>query len=98
MIGTVLLVILIVILVGALPTWPHSVSWGYGPSGGVGLIVILEVGGALFDAIGPYAPFTLIGVGNLAVMAYARWVARTEPGRWPRDLRGGATACGDGHE
>ena len=66
--------------------------------GGVGLIVILEVGGALFDAIGPYAPFTLIGVGNLAVMAYARWVARTEPGRWPRDLRGGATACGDGHE
>ena len=55
--------------------------------GGVGLIVLLEVGGALFDVVGPYAPFTVIGVGNLLVMAYARWVARVEPGRWPKDLR-----------
>jgi len=40
-IGTILLVILILALVGALPSWPHSRSWGYGPSGGVGLIVVV---------------------------------------------------------
>ena len=39
--GTILLVILIVILIGALPTWSHSASWGYYPSGGLGLIVII---------------------------------------------------------
>lgn len=41
--GTILLIILILILVGALPSWPHSKSWGYGPSGGVGLIVLIVV-------------------------------------------------------
>ncbi|MFZ6712717.1 DUF3309 domain-containing protein [Undibacterium sp. TC9W] len=40
---TILLVILILALVGALPTWPHSRSWGYGPSGVTGLIVIILV-------------------------------------------------------
>ena len=39
--GTVLLVILILMLHGAIPTWPHSRSWGYGPSGGLGLVVII---------------------------------------------------------
>ena len=39
--GTILLVILILILVGALPTWPHSKSWGYYPSGGLGLVVLI---------------------------------------------------------
>jgi hypothetical protein len=39
--GTVLLVILILFLVGALPRWPHSASWGYYPSGGLGLILII---------------------------------------------------------
>jgi hypothetical protein len=43
MLGTILLVVLILILVGALPTWPHSRSWGYGPSGGLGLIVIILI-------------------------------------------------------
>ncbi len=38
---TILIVILILILVGALPTWPHSKSWGYYPSGGVGLILLI---------------------------------------------------------
>jgi hypothetical protein len=38
---TVLLVILILMLLGAIPTWPHSRSWGYGPSGSLGLIVII---------------------------------------------------------
>lgn len=42
-IGTILLIILILILVGALPSWPHSKSWGYGPSGGIGLIVLIVV-------------------------------------------------------
>jgi hypothetical protein len=40
-IGTILLVVLILILVGALPTWPHSKNWGYYPSGGLGLIVLI---------------------------------------------------------
>jgi hypothetical protein len=40
-VGTILLVVLILILVGALPTWPHSKSWGYYPSGGLGLIVLI---------------------------------------------------------
>ncbi len=40
-IGTILLVILILMLLGAIPTWPHSRSWGYGPSGGLGLLVVV---------------------------------------------------------
>jgi hypothetical protein len=39
--STILLVILILILLGVIPTWPHSRSWGYGPSGGIGLILII---------------------------------------------------------
>lgn len=42
-IGTILLIVLLLILVGALPTWPHSRSWGYGPSGGLGLLVVVLV-------------------------------------------------------
>lgn len=41
--GTILLIILILLLVGALPTWPHSRSWGYGPSGITGVIVIVLI-------------------------------------------------------
>ncbi len=41
MLGTILLVFLVLVLVGALPTWPHSRSWGYYPSGGLGLIVVV---------------------------------------------------------
>ena len=40
-IGTLLLIVLVLILVGALPTWPHSQEWGYGPSGGLGLVVVI---------------------------------------------------------
>jgi hypothetical protein len=39
--GTILIIILILLLIGALPTWPYSSGWGYYPSGGVGLIVII---------------------------------------------------------
>jgi hypothetical protein len=39
--GLILLIILILALVGVIPTWPHSRGWGYGPSGGVGLIVVI---------------------------------------------------------
>ena len=39
--GTILLILLIIFLVGALPTWSHSRSWGYYPSSGLGLIVII---------------------------------------------------------
>jgi Protein of unknown function (DUF3309) len=40
-IGTILLIILVLMLIGVFPTWPHSRSWGYGPSGGLGLILII---------------------------------------------------------
>jgi len=40
-IGTILLIVLVLILVGALPTWPHSKNWGYYPSGGLGLLVLI---------------------------------------------------------
>ena len=43
MLGTVLLVVLILALLGALPTWPHSRGWGYYPSGGVGLLLVILV-------------------------------------------------------
>ena len=41
MISTVLLVVLLLLLIGALPTWPHSREWGYYPSGGLGLVLII---------------------------------------------------------
>jgi hypothetical protein len=41
MLGTILLIILILLLIGALPTWPYSQGWGYYPTGGLGLIVII---------------------------------------------------------
>ncbi|EGY02077.1 MULTISPECIES: DUF3309 family protein [Nitrospirillum] len=41
MIGTVLLVILVLLLIGALPSWPYSSGWGYGPSGLLGLVLIV---------------------------------------------------------
>ncbi|MEX0741063.1 MAG: DUF3309 family protein [Pseudohongiella sp.] len=40
-VGTILLIVLILILVGAIPAWPHSRSWGYGPSGAVGVVVVI---------------------------------------------------------
>ena len=43
MLGTILIIILILALVGALPTWGHSRNWGYGPSGGLGLIVVIII-------------------------------------------------------
>lgn len=41
--GTILLIVLILMLIGAIPTWPHSKGWGYGPSGGLGLVVIILI-------------------------------------------------------
>ncbi|MGA2787460.1 MAG: DUF3309 family protein [Verrucomicrobiota bacterium] len=43
MLGTILLIVLILMLVGAFPTWPHSRSWGYYPSGGLGLLLVILV-------------------------------------------------------
>lgn len=43
MLGTLLLVILILLLIGAFPAWPHSRSWGYAPSGTLGVVVIIVV-------------------------------------------------------
>jgi hypothetical protein len=41
--GTILLIVLILMLIGAIPSWPHSRSWGYGPSGGLALVVVIVV-------------------------------------------------------
>lgn len=41
--GTILLVIVVLLLLGAVPTWRHSRSWGYGPSGGLGLVLLVLV-------------------------------------------------------
>jgi uncharacterized protein DUF3309 len=43
MLGTLLLVILVIMLVGALPAWPYSRGWGYYPSGGLGLVLLIIV-------------------------------------------------------
>lgn len=43
MLGTILLIILVLLLVGALPAWPHSRAWGYGPTGGIGLLVVILI-------------------------------------------------------
>jgi Protein of unknown function (DUF3309) len=43
MFGTILLIILILLLIGALPTWPYSAEWGYYPSGGLGLVVVIII-------------------------------------------------------
>ena len=40
-IGTIILLVVVLLLVGALPSWPHSRGWGYGPSGGLGLVVLV---------------------------------------------------------
>lgn len=43
MLGTIVLVVVILMLVGAIPTWPHSRSWGYYPSGGLGLVLLILI-------------------------------------------------------
>lgn len=43
MLGTILIIVLILLLIGALPRWGHSASWGYFPSGGLGLIVMILI-------------------------------------------------------
>jgi len=51
MLRTILLVVLILLLIGALPTWPYSTSWGYYPSGGLGTILIIVLILALVGVI-----------------------------------------------
>lgn len=41
--GTILLIVLILLLIGAVPAWPHSRGWGYAPSGGIGLVLLILV-------------------------------------------------------
>lgn len=43
MLGTILLIVLILLLLGALPTWPHSRNWGYYPGSGVGLVLLIVI-------------------------------------------------------
>lgn len=41
MLGTILLIVLVILLLGAVPSWPHSRNWGYAPSGGLGLVLAI---------------------------------------------------------
>jgi len=41
--GTILLIIVVLLLIGAIPSWPHSRGWGYGPSGGIGLVLVILI-------------------------------------------------------
>jgi len=41
--GTILLIVIVLLLIGAIPSWPHSRSWGYGPSGGLGLVLLVLI-------------------------------------------------------
>ncbi len=41
--GTILLIIVVLMLVGVIPSWPHSQGWGYGPSGGIGMVLLILV-------------------------------------------------------
>ncbi len=43
MLGTVLIIILILLLIGAIPSWPYSAGWGYGPSGLIGIILLILI-------------------------------------------------------
>ncbi len=43
MLGLILLVVLVLLLVGTIPSWPHSRSWGYAPSGGLGIVLIIVI-------------------------------------------------------
>jgi hypothetical protein len=43
MLGTILLIVLILLLIGAFPAWPYSRAWGYGPTGGLGLVLIVVI-------------------------------------------------------
>jgi hypothetical protein len=43
MLGTILVILLVLLLIGALPTWGHSRSWGYGPTGGLGLVLVIVI-------------------------------------------------------
>ena len=43
MLGTILIIIVILMLVGAIPTWPHSREWGYYPSGGLGIVLVILI-------------------------------------------------------
>jgi len=43
MLGTILLIVLILMLLGAIPNWSHSKNWGYGPSGGIGLLLVIVI-------------------------------------------------------
>jgi Protein of unknown function (DUF3309) len=41
--GTILLVVLVILLIGALPSWPYSSGWGYGPTGGLGVLLVIVI-------------------------------------------------------
>jgi hypothetical protein len=43
MLGTILIVVVVLMLLGALPTWPHSRQWGYGPTGGLSLVLVILI-------------------------------------------------------
>jgi MFS family permease len=57
-----------------------SVLGTFNVVGGIGVIIFVQIGGMLFDLIGPHAPFLFTGVGNILIMTYAMWVHRSDNG------------------
>jgi MFS family permease len=53
-----------------------SVLGAFGMVGGIGIVFFVLIGGLLFDAVGPHAPFVFIGAGNIVLFGYALWVLR----------------------
>jgi len=51
---------------------------GFNLIGGIGMIFFVQVGGFLFDLLGPYAPFVFTGMGNVVIMLYALWILKTD--------------------
>lgn len=51
MLGTILIILLVLMLLGSVPSWPHSRSWGYGPSGGLGLVLLILIILVLLDKL-----------------------------------------------
>ena len=80
MLSTILIVVLILLLVGALPTWPYSSGWGYYPGGGLGLILIIVVNsGAIRQNLSAHRVCSAIIAGNVATKQSraTSWIARS---------------------
>ena len=89
--GTILLIVLILLLVGAIPSWSHSRSWGYGPSGIVGVVAPSARDGILQDvhwSSGLFGYFPSYTIGNLYAASLGATLVKELPDLWDRVAQG----------